>query len=421
MRNMLKVTLVFVMLLTTVFAQAKITGDVRVRPRMDTSEDGSGELHNKIYTLYWGRLNVDADIGGGWSFHSKLATNWVGHWSGVMGENTQKGGTSGFVDRPTVSLMEISMGKNAGNWGFKAGNLPLNGVADHIVDLHYYPKSPVDIPWAIYHLQSIQGINGFVKAGPGKLNLALAVDENLNNSAVPAVAAVAAVNGWVDEDGDGKYDEWGVVTEAVDAVAATETKNTHTLLVNYSGAFGPVSVKPQMAMTMANEGTAAPTTMGAGVSAKVAGFTLSGTYLMTSNTVEGSYKYDGTHIRAGVKGTVGPGFLLAWYDMATHTPDGGVASNFSYIWALYKYTIWSGDKGALVVMPTVRIATGKHHDEVAAADAVYGWVDADEDNLTADTWDVVTEAVTAADAVAAFGDEAWGRNKLELTFQLNFK
>jgi len=384
MRNMLKVTLVFVMLLTTVFAQAKITGDVRVRPRMDTSEDGSGELHNKIYTLYWGRLNVDADIGGGWSFHSKLATNWVGHWSGVMGENTQKGGTSGFVDRPTVSLMEISMGKNAGNWGFKAGNLPLNGVADHIVDLHYYPKSPVDIPWAIYHLQSIQGINGFVKAGPGKLNLALSVDANANNS-------------------------------------TTETKNTHTLLVNYSGAFGPVSVKPQMAMTMTNEGTAAPTTMGAGVSAKVAGFTLSGTYLMTSNTVEGSYKYDGTHIRAGVKGTVGPGFLLAWYDMATHTPDGGVASNFSYIWALYKYTIWSGDKGALVVMPTVRIATGKHHDEVpavAAADAVYGWVDADEDNLTADTWDVVTEAVTAADA---FGDEAWGRNKLELTFQLNFK
>ncbi len=387
MRNMLKVTLVFVMLLTTVFAQAKITGDVRVRPRMDTSEDGSGELHNKIYTLYWGRLNVDADIGGGWSFHSKLATNWVGHWSGVMGENTQKGGTSGFVDRPTVSLMEISMGKNAGNWGFKAGNLPLNGVADHIVDLHYYPKSPVDIPWAIYHLQSIQGINGFVKAGPGKLNLALSVDANANNS-------------------------------------TTETKNTHTLLVNYSGAFGPVSVKPQMAMTMTNEGTAAPTTMGAGVSAKVAGFTLSGTYLMTSNTVEGSYKYDGTHIRAGVKGTVGPGFLLAWYDMATHTPDGGEASNFSYIWALYKYTIWSGDKGALVVMPTVRIATGKHHDEVpavAAADAVNGWVDEDDDNSTADTWGVVTEAVTAADAVAAFGDEDWGRNKLELTFQLNFK
>jgi hypothetical protein len=387
MRNMLKVTLVFVMLLTTVFAQAKITGDVRVRPRMDTSEDGSGELHNKIYTLYWGRLNVDADIGGGWSFHSKLATNWVGHWSGVMGENTQKGGTSGFVDRPTVSLMEISMGKNAGNWGFKAGNLPLNGVADHIVDLHYYPKSPVDIPWAIYHLQSIQGINGFVKAGPGKLNLALSVDANANNS-------------------------------------TTETKNTHTLLVNYSGAFGPVTVKPQMAMTMTNEGTAAPTTMGAGVSAKVAGFTLSGTYLMTSNTVEGSYKYDGTHIRAGVKGTVGPGFLLAWYDMATHTPDGGVASNFSYIWALYKYTIWSGDKGALVVMPTVRIATGKHHDEVpavAAADAVNGWVDEDDDNSTADTWGVVTEAVTAADAVAAFGDEDWGRNKLELTFQLNFK
>jgi hypothetical protein len=119
--------------------------------------------------------------------------------------------------------------------------------------------------------------------------------------------------------------------------------------------------------------------MGAGVSAKVAGFTLSGTYLMTSNTVEGSGKYDGTHIRAGVKGTVGPGFLLAWYDMATHTPDGGDQSDYSYIWVLYKYTIFSGDKGAIVVMPTARMRTG------------------------------------------ALGNADYSRNKFELTFQLNFK
>ena len=322
MRNMLKVTLVFVMLITTVFAQAKITGDVRVRPRMDITDTGvaGSEAVTKNYVLYWGRLNVDADIGGGWSFHSKLATNFVGHWSGYWGENTQVGAemVHGFVDRPAISWMEISMGKNAGNWGFKAGNLPLNGVANHIVDLHYYPTAPVDIPWAIYHSQSIQGINGFVNAGPGKLNFALAVDENLNNS-------------------------------------TTETKNTHTLLVNYSGAFGPVSVKPQMAMTMANEGTAAPMTMGAGVSAKVAGFTLSGTYLMTSNTADGSGKYDGTHIRAGVKGTVGPGFLLAWYDIATHTPDGADQQDFNHLWVLYKYTVFSGDKGAFVLMPTLRL------------------------------------------------------------------
>ncbi len=345
MRNMLKVTLVFVMLITTVFAQAKITGDVRVRPRMDvTTADAETDAVTKNYVLYWGRLNVDADIGGGWSFHSKLATNFVGHWSGYWGENTQVGAemVHGFVDRPAISWMEISMGKNAGNWGFKAGNLPLNGVANHIVDLHYYPTAPVDIPWAIYHSQSIQGINGFVKAGPGKLNLALSVDANANNS-------------------------------------TTETKNTHTLLVNYSGAFGPVSVKPQMAMTMTNDSTAAPMTMGAGVSAKVAGFTLSGTYLMTSNTVEGSGKYDGTHIRAGVKGTVGPGFLLAWYDMATHTPDEGDQSDYSYIWVLYKYTIFSGDKGAIVVMPTARMRTG------------------------------------------ALGNADYSRNKFELTFQLNFK
>ena len=345
MRNMLKVTLVFVMLITTVFAQAKITGDVRVRPRMDvTTADADADAVTKQYLLYWGRLNVDADIGGGWSFHTKLATNWVGHWSGVMGENTQKGvGYSGAQDRPTLSLMEISMNKNAGNWGFSAGNLPLNGVANHIVDLHYYPTAPVDIPWAIYHVQSFQGFSGFVNAGPGKLNLALAVDENLNS-----------------DEGDGKV-------------------NTKTLMADYGATFGGITVKPQMAMTMTNDSTAAPMTMGAGVSAKVAGFTLSGTYLMTSNTVEGSGKYDGSHIRAGAKGNVGPGFLLAWYDIASVTPDGGDATDYSFLWLLYKYTVHSSDKGSMVVMPTIRMRTGEP------------------------------------------GNSDYSRNKFELTFQLNFK
>jgi hypothetical protein len=265
-----------------------------------------------------------------------------------MGENTQKGvGYSGGLDRPTLSLMEISMNKNAGNWGFSAGNLPLNGVANHIVDLHYYPTAPVDIPWAISHVQSIQGFSGFVNAGPGKLNLALSIDANQNSDA-----------------GDGSV-------------------NRKTLMADYGAAFGPVTVKPQLAMTMDNDSTDAPMTMGAGVSTKVAGYTLSGTYLMTSNTVEGGAlgKYDGTHIRAGVKGTVGPGFLLAWYDIATYTPDvaGAETSDYTYLWLLYKYTIFSGDKGAIVAMPTIRMRTG------ALANADYS------------------------------------RNKFELTFQLNFK
>ena len=346
MRNMLKVTLVFVMLITTVFAQAKITGDVRVRPRMDvTTADADADAVTKQYLLYWGRLNVDADIGGGWSFHSKLATNFVGHWSGYWGENTQVGAemVHGFVDRPAISWMEISMGKNAGNWGFKAGNLPLNGVADHIVDLHYYPTAPVDIPWAISHVQSIQGFSGFVNAGPGKLNLALSIDANQNSDA-----------------GDGSV-------------------NRKTLIADYGATFGPVTVKPQLAMTMDNDSADAPMTMGAGVSTKVAGYTLSGTYLMTSNTADGTTNYDGNHIRVGVKGTVGPGFLLAWYDMATYTPDEGGDSKYGYLWVLYKYTIFSGDKGAIVVMPTARMRTG------------------------------------------ALNSPDYSRNKFELTFQLNFK
>ena len=344
MRKMLIVALVLTMLPITAFSQAKITGDVRVRPRMDvTTADANTDAVTKNYVLYWGRLNVDADIGDGWSFHSKLATNFVGHWSGYWGENTQVGAemVHGFVDRPAISWMEISMGKNAGNWGFKAGNLPLNGVADHIVDLHYYPTAPVDIPWAIYHSQSIQGINGFVNAGPGKLNFALAVDENLNT-----------------DEGDGLV-------------------NTKTLMADYGATFGGITVKPQMAMTMANEGTAAPMTMGAGVSGKFGGYTPSLTFLTTSNS-EGS-KYDGTHMRVGIKGNVGPGFLLAWYDIASVTPDGGDATDYSFLWLLYKYTVHSSDKGSMVVMPTIRMRTG------------------------------------------APGNTDYSRNKFELTCQLNFK
>jgi hypothetical protein len=343
MRKMLLTALLFTMLLTTAFAQVRITGDVRVRPRIDIKKDASGELSNQQLILYWGRLNLDADIGGGYSFHTKLASNWVGHWAGYMGSQEAFPNAAGLGnDRPTITFMELSMSKNAGNWGVSAGNLPLNGVANHIVDLHYYPTSPVDIPWAIKHVQSFQGFSGFVNAGPGKLNLALSVDANQNNS-------------------------------------TAELVNRKTLMADYGATFGGISVKPQMAMTMDNDSTAAPMTMGAGVSAKVAGFTLSGTYLMTSNTVENSGKYDGSHMRVGIKGSVGPGFLLAWYDMASYTPDGGTKADFTHLWLLYKHTLYSGDKGAMVVMPTIRLING------------------------------------------SASDPDWSRTKLELTFQLNFK
>ena len=351
MRKMLIAALVLTMLPITAFSQAKITGDVRVRPRMDvTDADGSGgdDAVTKQLILYWGRLNVDADIGGGWSFHSKLASNWVGHWSGYMGSQEVGNDVGLGNDRPTISWMELSFGKKTDNWGFRAGNLPLNGVANHIVDLHYYATSrgPVDIPWAIYHVQSIQGINGFVNAGPGKLNWALAVDENLNT-----------------DEGDGLV-------------------NTKTLIADYGMSLGGFQVKPQMAMTMANEDEPAPVTIGAGASMALAGFTVSGTFLTTSQG-EGpdAGKYEGTHLRVGAKGTVGPGFLLAWYDIATIDPEGDDNStDFTYLWLLYKYTIYSGDKGAVVVMPTARMRTG---------DIAYG--------------------------------NDYSRNKFELTFQLNFK
>ncbi len=79
------------------------------------------------------------------------------------------------------------------------------------------------------------------------------------------------------------------------------------------------------------------------------------------------------------KVNVGPGFLLAWYDIASVTPDGGDATDYSFLWLLYKYTVHSSDKGSMVVMPTIRMRTGEP------------------------------------------GNTDYSRNKFELTFQLNFK
>jgi len=65
--------------------------------------------------------------------------------------------------------------------------------------------------------------------------------------------------------------------------------------------------------------------------------------------------------------------------MASYTPDGGTKADFTHLWLLYKHTLYSGDKGAMVVMPTIRLING------------------------------------------SASDPDWSRTKLELTFQLNFK
>ena len=123
---------------------------------------------------------------------------------------------------------------------------------------------------------------------------------------------------------------------------------------------------PHLLYTLADEGRPAPMTYGAEFALpKVAGFKLSSTAALTSQSVSDSLTgvaaYSGWIARVKAVGKLGPGTLVAWYDVATTTPDvtDGVDSKFSYLWLSYTYTLHKSDWGALVFAPTYRLYTHK--------------------------------------------------------------
>ena len=52
-----------VSLLSLIFADIEISGDARIRPRLDNVDDGGDIESSDLYYLYRARLNVKADIG----------------------------------------------------------------------------------------------------------------------------------------------------------------------------------------------------------------------------------------------------------------------------------------------------------------------------------------------------------------------
>ena len=51
-------------------ADIHISGDARVRPRYDITENGDGSSTSDLYYMYRARLNMKADIGDGWFFNT---------------------------------------------------------------------------------------------------------------------------------------------------------------------------------------------------------------------------------------------------------------------------------------------------------------------------------------------------------------
>jgi hypothetical protein len=326
-------TLILTLIITGAYADITMTGDARVRPRLDIVDLGSyGNRTDNIYYFYRARLNVAADIGEGYFFKTKLGYNGAANFA-KFGTGTLPTGISlSSAGRSPLSFMEVYFGHQNKTYGWAAGIIPV--PHNPLLDMHFYPRKMANIPWLLYNNAAASGFDlNYMLAG-GKFDIKLLVD---NNDGVK-----------VSSEGD-----------VIDSLTTTDQ---YSLDATYSKAFAGFKVTPQLLITIADSGNPAPMTYGASLAVpKVAGFGASAYFGMTSQNAVDTNAYTGWIARAKLIGKLGPGALTAWYDMATFTPDddGVEHTKTSFLWISYTYTLHKSDKGAVTLAPTYRLYTQK--------------------------------------------------------------
>lgn len=319
-------------LTTTLFAQVTLSGDARVRPRMDIKDSGKyGGKTQDAYYFYRARLNLAAKVGNGWFFKTQLGTNGVAWWTGKFGTgDTPSSSSVPGAGRGALSFMQLYFGVARDNWGVHAGLIPLNSLKNPMLDLHYYPGKMLDIPFLIFSNMAAHGFASYFKVGPGKINATLLVDNN-----------------------EGQY------VEDIDGNEVSSLKDQYTLMLDFAMKVAGMGIQPVFMYTKANEDEAAPMTFGANFTGpKLAGFTPSVNAGYSMEDAALLMNYTAWFLRLKVAGKVGPGAVSAWFDMAqkTDTATGldDVVHDFKYLWVSYKITLHKGDYGQVTVAPTWR-------------------------------------------------------------------
>jgi hypothetical protein len=324
-------TIIFLSILTGAYADITMTGDARVRPRLDIVDLGTyGNRTDNIYYFYRARLNVAADIGDGYFFKTKIGYNGAANFA-KFGTGTLPTGISlSSAGRSPLSFMEVYFGHQSKTYGWAAGIIPV--PHNPLLDMHFYPGKMANIPWLLYNNAAASGFDFNTMLAGGKFDIKVLVD---NNDGVK-----------VSSEGD-----------VIDSLTTTDQ---YSLDVTYSLALGGIKLTPQFLMTIADERDPAPMTYGAALSLpKIAGFGASAYFGMTSQKADDTDAYTGWIARAKLMGKLGPGALTAWYDMATYTPDadGLEPTKTSFVWISYTYTLHKSDKGAVTLAPTYRLYT----------------------------------------------------------------
>jgi hypothetical protein len=331
MKKLFTAVILLTLVITGVYADITITGDARVRPRLDIVDLGSYDNRtDNIYYFYRARLNVAADIGDGYFFKTKLGYNGAANFA-KFGTGTLPTGISlASAGRSPLSFMEVYFGHQSKTYGWAAGIIPV--PHNPLLDMHFYPGKMANIPWLLFNNAAAPGFDFNYRLAGGKFDIKILVD---NNDGVK-----------VSSEGD-----------VIDSLTTTDQ---YSLDASYSLALSGIKLTPQFLMTISDEGDPAPMTYGAGLALpKVAGFGVSAYFGLTSQNAGDTNAYSGWITRAKLVGMLGPGALTAWYDMATYTPDDASLepTNTSFMWISYTYTLHKSDKGSVTLAPTYRLYT----------------------------------------------------------------
>ena len=340
MRKIRLLSLIILGVLSGANAEITLSGDARVRPRLDVKDNGEfGNKTEDIYYLYRARIQLAADIGDGYFFKTRLGHNGAAYWTGKFGEGTTPTSTSlTGSGRGTVDFMELYFGYKGHTYGWSAGIIPVSGTP--LKDIHFYPELALDLPYVIFNNSAAHGFDLNYELAGNRLDLKILVDDN------------AGIK--ISEDGD--------------VLDSLSTRDQYTLDLSYPVSLLGFKVVPEVLYTVADEGGAAPLTYGAEFALpKVAGFGLSSFAGLTKQTVEdstkGTEKYQGWIARAKMSGKIGPGVFTAWYDVAaTNYEVDDITANFSYLWLSYTYVLHKSDMGSISLAPTYRLLTKKIED-----------------------------------------------------------
>lgn len=320
-------------------AQVKLTGDARLRPRMDIKDNG--EYGNKTtdgYYYYRARLNIKSTLGEGWFGHVQLGSNGVAYWTNKFGEGSTPSGSSvAGAGRGSVDFMLIYFGRKTEKFGYWGGLIPIDGINNPLYDVHYYSNKMVDVPFFIFSNNGAHGFSGYVGLNNGtKINASIIVDNNE-----------------------------GIKTEDPDGNLVSATHDQYSLIFDVPLKLGEGSIHPMVMATIADRGMDAPITYGVNVKApKVGKFTFSGALAMSMQRAGGDdAEYDVWFVRGKAAGKVGSGTLTAWVDLASKKFDKiDYEQKFTYWWLSYTIPVFSSDNGSVSIKPTWRHLAEKVDD-----------------------------------------------------------